>query len=693
MVLKCDQCELFFRTEDKLANHKKGLMGLKCQAEEGNMEDGRVDAEQKQISGHTAFVNETLDTNDEEKEEKPDNNDLQNSPKESSNDGVGFDYLISHQVQNNEITSSKEPKADDVVEKEPANDSIMISDAESSEDEAEKEALLEEYSDTVEDATKPDLNRTNSVKTDSRSKHEKPNIEYTLVCVHIETFRVSNDPSISLSQVGCTTALNTGEKEKETFFQPVKPSRLEHFLGNYKMEGDLLKALHMTDENGRFQFRAQFEIKRKEKNKVYAISEKEALGELTKYLDSFENVILFAVDEETLEIILGKLAQFRQEKALPVAGFTTWPKVLEHCQNFAGKNISEEESDLEDFYSQHCGRVAGYITALDVANFLRKSVKKLGAEYARKFGLNNPQKRFSRNDFINEIVEDIDNIRTNTAGKIELNKPLTVEVYSSFRPAVSTTIGIEQMDTIELSSGDESEDSDIDIVGENLKPKNYTKRKSIEDSELISAKRKHPYDFPEYPTSKRPFLNFSGDTIVISSDEEDDEMTLDEEVLPPKTSGFSIPKSLDAMEDLLHRNYTSIRLTKVKEGSWLGKSNSTSSPKCCICNIEFVDSLDLEIHTEKEHMFCKICNLDFSVLSEAIVHSKIHENETKTIIDGLSDDEFSDEEKLDKDLGKDLDKVCKKYDSDSLKSYKYDFDSLKSYKKNTSSNSIFPPTV
>ena len=63
MVLKCDQCELFFRTEDKLANHKKGLMGLKCQAKEGNMEYGRVDAEQKQIGGHTAFVNETLDTN------------------------------------------------------------------------------------------------------------------------------------------------------------------------------------------------------------------------------------------------------------------------------------------------------------------------------------------------------------------------------------------------------------------------------------------------------------------------------------------------------------------------------------------------------------------------------------------------------------------------------------------------------
>ena len=115
----------------------------------------------------------------------------------------------------------------------------------------------------------------------------------------------------------------------------------------------MLKALHMTDENGKFEFRAQFEIKRKEKNKVYCTSEKEALEKLSRYLETFSNVILFAVDEDTLEVILGKLAQLRPEKDLPVAGFTTWPKVLEHCLQFAGRRIYDEESDLNDVTTEY----------------------------------------------------------------------------------------------------------------------------------------------------------------------------------------------------------------------------------------------------------------------------------------------------------------------------------------------------
>merc|ERR1711942_312303 len=90
---------------------------------------------------------------------------------------------------------------------------------------------------------------------------------------------------------------------------------------------------------------------------------------------------------------------------------------------------------------------------------------------------------------------------------------------------------------VELSSGSESEDSDIGIVEENLRAKRYTRRNFIQDKDLLSAKRKHPYDFPEFPAAKRPVLNFSGEPIVISSDDDDDddedgedEITLDEDL-------------------------------------------------------------------------------------------------------------------------------------------------------------------
>jgi len=497
MVLNCDQSNFRVRTDNSVKKHGKELSVIR--REDSNILHRKLfEPNEKNIDRQSPFVNESLD------------NEIEIKP-------FKYKQKDAFHVQDHEITSTKEPMVANGVEITPVNKPIVMIDVEPSEYEAGKEALLEDHFDKAE--------------TVSITKLPSHDLVYTLVCVHIETFRVSNEPSISLTQIGCTTALNI-QGEKETFFQPVKPARLEHFLENFKMEGDLLQALHMTDEKGRFQFRGQFEIKRKEKNKIFATEEEKALDTLIGYLEKFENVVLFAVDENTLEIVLDKLEQFRPISDLPIVGFSTWPKVLKECSKFTGTKIYEEESDLEDFYTEHCEEITGYITALDVANFLRKAVKKLGADYAKYFAAANPGKNFTRNNFVDEIVEDIHNIEANAFRKVEPAKPITVEVFSSFRPEVSTKIGIEEMDTIELSSGEESEDSDIDIVEENLKPKYYTKSKSIEDSDLSSAKRKHPYDFPEYPSAKRPVLNYSGDPIMISSDEEDDEVTLDEETLP-----------------------------------------------------------------------------------------------------------------------------------------------------------------
>eukprot|EP00092_Neocalanus_flemingeri_P033943 GFUD01036909.1.p1 GENE.GFUD01036909.1~~GFUD01036909.1.p1 ORF type:complete len:662 (+),score=191.14 GFUD01036909.1:28-1986(+) len=615
-------------------------------------------AETKLAESDLVYSNGAMDTKTAEDRET--RNEKLSSKNPSLVDSNPYDFLPV-QVQNSEVTSSKDPNVIRNVNNVPLVASVMISDSESDEENPETDIPNKVAYNTIGVNYGP-------TETDS-----KTDIEYTLVCVHIETFKVSNESSISLTQIGCSTALNV-KREKENFFKPIKPARLKHFVDNFKMEGDLLKALHMTDENGKFEFRAQFEIKRKEKNKVYCTSEEEALAAFTKYLEKFQNVILFAVDEDTMQVILGKLAQFRSDKDLPVRGFTTWPKVLDHCLKFAGKQIYEKGSDLEDFYSRHCGKVSGYITALDVANFLRKSIKKLCSDYAFRFGKVKPEEKFSKNAFILEVIEDIRNIENRIAEKVEDNKPLSVEVFSSFRPAVSTTIGIEHMDTIELSSGEESEDSNIDIIEENLKPKTITKKRNIDDLELKSKKRKYPHDFPEYPLPKKP--NFCEDSILLSSDSEDG----DDEITLEMHNPFPVPRGLDSIKERLGSN-SQLSITRINEGVWLGKANPVQNPKCLICELEFRYTEQLETHTEREHMYCKVCNLFFDVLQEAVIHKKVHEldvlqeavihkkvhelsesmNEiVKTATnadDGVSDYEFSDEEKLDKDL----DDICQAY--------------------------------
>jgi len=340
-------------------------------------------------------------------------------------------------------------------------------------------------------------------------------LPYTLVCIHIETISISNDPYISLTQVGCVTALSSSDRK--SFFQPIKPSKLEYYLQNYKMEGDLLKALHMTDENGRFEFRGQFEIKRKEKNKVYADTEENVLKNLCNFLKPMSNIVLCTVDEDSLKIILRKVSNLKDFEDVPVIGYTTWPKVLEFGATF--DESFNGESDLEDFYTNYCGDgIKGYISALDVSNILGKSVKKLFDCYAVKVKLHKQQK------FIEANIEDIKDLELMKLGTDDANQdtPVTIEVYSSFRPEVSSRIGIMKMETIELSSGEESEDSDVEIMHENVSQ--IMKKRNMD---MLSFKRKKPLSFPERSIRRRHESTIIHETVVISSDEEED-VTLDD---------------------------------------------------------------------------------------------------------------------------------------------------------------------
>ena len=81
---------------------------------------------------------------------------------------------------------------------------------------------------------------------------------YPIVSTHIELFRSNKSHSSKLTQVSClVSGLDSGSA---SFFRAIKPWGLENYLDNYKLGGDLLKALHMTrEEDGKFLYRSQFE--------------------------------------------------------------------------------------------------------------------------------------------------------------------------------------------------------------------------------------------------------------------------------------------------------------------------------------------------------------------------------------------------------------------------------------------------
>lgn len=499
-------------------------------------------------------------------------------------DDIGSKTVVGadRQVQNDEISSTKEfdsePIVKDLVKNEGkkvkgielVDDSITISDEEDSEDESEPEDIVENASNTAE------------TKCGDEALTNKP---IDVVCVHIESLRVSNKPSISLTQIGCASALNS-KQEKYEFFQPIKPDSLQNFLDNFKMESDLLKALHMTsNDDGKFEFRAQFEIKRKEKNKIFAVTEEEALRKLTFYLQELSNVVLVAVDEETVQVLKAKYSEINtnSETKLPFVSFTTWSRVLNYFIQQKSIILGEDEFELEEFYNKFCGDISGYINALDVANFLKKSVGKLWKDFAKmqlsKFG----KFEVNKNDFIQQILENICNLEEKIYNPIDLNSSLTVSVYNSFRPAVATKIGIEKMDTVQLSSGEESEDSDIELV------------ECVKKDRNISTKRKYASKNHNFLAQKRRSFNLPDNPIVISSDEEEEEeeFSLDENV---SFSGED--------KDNLIPNF---------------------SATCQVCKLDFEDFIGLESHISMDHFECPDCKMSFNNLQDSVQHMKLHD--------------------------------------------------------------------
>ena len=136
-------------------------------------------------------------------------------------------------------------------------------------------------------------------------------------------------------------------------------------------------------------------------------------------------------------------------------GYTYWRRILKYL-HVPGYN----DMELEEFYNELSETdLAGYLSSRDIAKVLQKSVEAVITKYCHSD--TNVKGKFVSKTC--KKVEDLPRPR-----KKPYDRNITredIEVYSSFRPSVSTTISAEKMDQIMLSSGSESEgEGTVDIV-------------------------------------------------------------------------------------------------------------------------------------------------------------------------------------------------------------------------------------
>ena len=142
--------------------------------------------------------------------------------------------------------------------------------------------------------------RGSSEKKPEKSERMVEDKDYTLVYCHLELLRSSLSPTLHLTQLAATS-------HTSTFFKPILPPILAHYLDHFKIGGELLKALNMVREEATtFLFRPPVLVKQVER--VECVREEEAL---VAFLDMLEGlgrgVVLVGVDEDTAGLLMTRL--------------------------------------------------------------------------------------------------------------------------------------------------------------------------------------------------------------------------------------------------------------------------------------------------------------------------------------------------------------------------------------------------
>ena len=157
---------------------------------------------------------------------------------------------------------------------------------------------------------------------------------------------------------------NNKENEyKKAFFRAVEPCR--NILDSYKYDGDLLQSFHMTESEGSFLFRKQFDVTAK---KIMCKKEPDALSDFLNFLETHKRCFLISIDEETIAILISKLQKSfpgRLEN-LKIKGFTYWRRSL--------RKLDLPQVELEENINDGATR---FFNALTIAKVLKAAFYKI----------------------------------------------------------------------------------------------------------------------------------------------------------------------------------------------------------------------------------------------------------------------------------------------------------------------------
>ena len=292
-----------------------------------------------------------------------------------------------------------------------------------------------------------------------------------LVFCHLELLRSSSYPTIYLTQLAATNANNNCN-----IFVPIVPSILENLSDMYSV-GNLLEAMKIVkDDQGSFLFRDQ--VSMSETRRLECVEEEKALELFFKYLElAGPNVVLVGVDEDAIGVLLQKLEEHNASKLLElVVGYTWWSRIL------GGGPYHDLGLDwnLDDFYTSKIGdgvcckgrRLRKQInTCPVVVKKLRAALRYVANEEA---GISH----FESVDFSEfadgvgismliepRVPEEQMEAFEDFVNKEEERKEM-VQLTNSFHPVPTTSFVLHKLEKVDLSSDEDSEESNLDQPGE-----------------------------------------------------------------------------------------------------------------------------------------------------------------------------------------------------------------------------------
>jgi len=418
---------------------------------------------------------------------------------------------------------------------------------------------------------------------------------YNFVFLEIETLRASNSSGKQITQIGCCSTLNIPDAIDEKFFTVIEPSKLNHYLDNFQIAGDLLQFLHLQrNESGQFEYRKQFEIVEEGVEIPRCITEKEALQSLARFLN-WSKFIIISIKKETIGLVIERMKHYEIDFQFckDFVGFCTWDSFLE--KTF----VKDMEQDFDDWYIEKVNNnIPSSLNAETVARMHKEVIKRISET------CHSSSSSTSRNEYnpLSSMIlpasspsEFLFNSAANSQIEDSEEHLEFLELSNSFRPNFPTTITMISLETLEISSDEE----------DSLLPTSQMKSKPDVQNSLLPASQ------PPTLKTSRPAADVMD--IWISDDEPDEgipsqtNITEPDEVFPSQTN-ITEPEAVITCPSNISQPSTSGVQSALETG--FGKY-------CLVCNRNFGNRDALQNHllgskkhrTQAEKVLNKSCRI------------------------------------------------------------------------------------